>query len=96
MAEDENAAAANSPVTKAEFNCLLAAMEGVQEQIHTMLSAEREATDKRLAKKTAAWFSRRRRAKSNFGSTKTFERKSPQLQIPSTPRLLQWNEQKRH
>ena len=51
MAEDKNTAAANSLVTKAEFNRLLAAMEGVQEQIHTMLSAEREAADKRLAKK---------------------------------------------
>ena len=55
MAEDENTAAANqSPVTKAEFNRLLAAMEGVQEQIHTMkreLSTEREAADERLAKK---------------------------------------------
>ena len=55
MAEDENTAAANqSPVTKAEFNRLLAAMEGVQEQIHTMkreLSTEREAADEGLAKK---------------------------------------------
>ena len=51
MAEDKNTAAANSLVTKVEFNRLLAAMEGVQEQIHTMLSAEREAADKRLAKK---------------------------------------------
>ena len=55
MAEDENTAAANqSPVAKAEFNRLLAAMEGVQEQIHTMkreLSTEREAADERLAKK---------------------------------------------
>lgn len=55
MAEDENTAAANSLVTKAEFNCLLTAMEGVQEQIHTMkpeLLAQREAADKRLAKKS--------------------------------------------
>ena len=51
MVEDENTAAANSPVTKAEFNRLLAAMEGVQEQIHTMLLAEREAADERLVKK---------------------------------------------
>ena len=54
MAEDENTAAANSPVTKAEFNRLLAAMEEVQEQIHTMkreFSTEREAADERLAKK---------------------------------------------
>ena len=55
MAEDENTAAANSLVTKAEFNRLLTVMEGVQEQIHTMkpeLLAQREAADKRLAKKS--------------------------------------------
>ena len=72
MAEDENAAVANSPVTKAEFNRLLVAMEGVQEQIHTMkheLSTEREATDERLVKKIRldrGMVSRRRRTKSNF------------------------------
>ena len=51
MMEDEDT---NAPVTKAEFNRLLAAMEGVQDQIHTMkreLSMEREAANKSLAKR---------------------------------------------
>ena len=51
MTEDEDT---NAPVTKAEFNRLLAAMEGVQDQIQTMkreLSTEREAANESLAKR---------------------------------------------
>ena len=51
MTEDEDTSA---PVTKAEFNRPLAAMEGVQDQIQTMkreLSSEREAASESLAKR---------------------------------------------
>ena len=49
--EDEDT---NATVTKAEFNRLLAAMEGVQDQIQTMkreLSTEREAANESLTKR---------------------------------------------
>ena len=51
MTEDEDT---NATVTKVEFNRLLAAMEGVQDQIQTMkreLSTEREADNESLTKR---------------------------------------------
>ena len=51
MTEDKDI---NAPVTKAEFNRLLAAMVGVQDQIQTMkreLSTERETANESVAKR---------------------------------------------
>ena len=102
MAEDENTAAANSPVIKAEFNRLLTALEGVQEQIHTMkreFSAEREAADERLAKKIRldrGMVFKKKTHEKQLCFNEDVREKSPQLQIPLTPRLLRWSVQKRH